>query len=518
MAVQIPRFYSAKGLPGQGALVPVSPKMTGAEAEAWEGVGGQVEKLGEEGFRAFRKLEEAAETEKILNIHYDMKDEFGVMADRFKERRDYDKFDDDFRRESEIIRGRYGAKVTSKDMQLAFDKSFRSMTSDLKGTLLHQKARIITENALGAFNRTYDGAVGEYIASNDERVRRAIKMNLELEAQVLVSRNIMKPTDADNLIGTFDAKADEAQVRTIGVVDPLKAYGLLMEGTKFPNIDPIKRAQLIEHMEVRVRMEEGRIDKLNTAVQRENQAYALNDWATGRLDYDRLLRYRAFDPETGQPGLSDAFFTSMLDRIRYGKDVITNPKTFASLYLAPDLTRRDIDSNADELAVSDQRILLGRILQEGREDERDSRRLRQEKQVEERREEAVVKKEEADRIRIEKERRNHYASDARAYMKKAFNEYDIKADEGGQMLRVFQGYIDDPKIPPEELVEYAQKVIETRKGGVIRQLWNWMFPNKAKEELQRIPPAPPPSPPKPAIPSAAGTRKSLDDIFGGPKK
>ena len=517
----IPRFWSTKGMPGVSGQVPVSPGIMGKEGMAWGEAGERVEQLGRNAFEAFRKLDEAAEAEKILNTHYDLQDEFRNAAETFAERTDYEKFDDDLAKEEDRIRSKYEGKLTTRNTRMAFDRTFRTSSGSLKDALLHKKAQIITNNALGAFGRTYGESIKNYIATNDPQVRDYIKSNMELEAEMLVGRGIMKPADRDKLVGTFDAQAEESQIRNIGLADPLKAYGYLMDKSQFTNIDPIKRAQLTEHMEVRIRMEEGRIDKLNTAVQRENQANALNDYAQGALDYDTLMAYRVNDVETGQPGLSDSFFTSMLDRLRYGKDVMTNPKTFATLYLDPDLTRKKVDENAGDLSVQDQRTLLGRILQERREDERDSKALRKQAEIEGRREEVAIKQEERAKASAEKERRNHYTSDARAYMKKAFNELDIKADEGAQMLRVFQGYVDDAKIPPEELVDYAQKVMETRKGGAARQLWNWMFPDKAKSlgglmEEQKIEKGVTPSKPSP-IPSAAGPRKSLDEIFGGKK-
>lgn len=514
---ELPRFYSTKNLPSESALVPMSPGLAGMEAEALERSGARLEQLGRVGWELSRKIEEASEAEKILNINYRMKDDFRGTAEKFRERRDYDNFDDDIDKELERIRKTHGENLTSHSMRMAFDQSFMSMSSNLKDALLHKKIGIITENALGAFNRTYDEAISEYIGTNDENARKAIKNNLELEAEVLVSRNIMNPVEADKLLSTFDSQAEESQVRNIGLVDPLKAYGLLMDKTVLTNIDPIKRAQLAEHMETRVRMEEGRQDKLSNAIQRENQANALNDFAYGKLDFDKLMMYRGRDDETGMPGLSDAFFSSMLEKVRKGKDVVTDPKVFADLYLDENLTRRKIDQDSGSLSTQDQRTLLSRILQEGREDERDSKALRREKEAEGRREISEERREAKERERAEKERRNHYTSDARSYMKKAFNEFDIEAEEGGKMLRAFQGYVDDPKIPPEELVEYAQKIMETRKGGIVRQFWNWMFPDKAKA-LPEPPPTPVERKEKTAVtPGVAGPRKSLDDIFGGKK-
>jgi hypothetical protein len=330
-----------------------------------------------------------------------------------------------------------------------------------------------------------------------------------LEAEVLVSRNIMKPADRDKLLSHFDSQADEVAIRNIGVVDSLKAYGILMDKTTLTHIDPLRRVQLTEHMEIRARMEDSRMDKLNTAVQRENQSNALNDFANGILDFDSLMKYRANDPETNMPGLGDAFFAGMLEKIKFGKDVPTDPRTFADLYLKEDLSRADIDANTDKLNFHDQRTLLGRILQEGREDDRNAKSLRKEAEAEARREENEQK-------RIAKERRTHYTSDARSYLKKAFGELGIESEEGGKMLRTFQGYVDDPATPPEDLLDRAQTILETRKGGLARQLWNWMFPNKAKPELPGTPaPTSKPVGATPVTPGAPGSRKSLDDIFGG---
>ena len=91
------------------------------------------------------------------------------------------------------------------------------------------------------------------------------------------------------------------------------------------------------------------------------------------------------------------------------------------------------------------------------------------------------------------------------------------------ILKTFDGYVLDPKIPAEELPDYAIKLIESKKGGALKWLKSIFFPDRAKGasadeligtmSLGEIPVVNEPAPP----PENAAPRKSLDDIFGTKK-
>ena len=499
-------------MPGKAGGVPMSPDVIEPLSKAMRGFGeslgksaGVIEKrikdILEEDKKRKDKLEEAAEAERILNNHYNVKDEFIRVSEGFRERTDYENFDRDGAKEEDRIRAQFGKELRTPREKLAFAQSFGSMSSSLRETLFNKKAQIITVNAVAAWNRTYNESIDNYIATDDPNAKENIMYNLELESGVLVDRGIIRPGDRDAAINKFKSLADEVAIRKAGLIDPLRAYGLLMDSSKLINIDPIRRTQLTEHMESRVRMEGSRLDKLNTAIQRENQANALDDFALGRLDMDGLMKYRARDAETGQPGLSDAFFSSILEKVKKGRDVVTDPNVFNRLYTNMDLTLEDVEKEADALSVGDQKTLMRRVVSEAKEEERESRFYRRQEEAEERRAISEDK-------RITKERRAAWARIARSSLVKSMNEQGMDAKEGTEVLKAFQGYVDDPSIAPEELPDMVIKLMESKKGGVIKWfkgLYSTIAGESAKPEGT------------PAVPKAKGTpqRKSLDDIFGG---
>src|SRR3990170_1525482 len=137
----LPRFYSTYPLPGASGLVPISPQMMGMEAGFGIEAGKRLEALGEQGFKIAQKLQEAADAEKILNLHYDLKDEFTRTAEKFKDNRDYDNFESLGNAEKERIKSQYESKITNNNVGQGFNKSFRKFSSDFDSTLLHRKAK-----------------------------------------------------------------------------------------------------------------------------------------------------------------------------------------------------------------------------------------------------------------------------------------------------------------------------------------------------------------------------------------
>jgi len=274
---ELPRFYSTRGAPERSALVPVSPTMMGLEMEEVGKAGERLTQLGQIGWELSQKIEEAADAEKILNTHYKLKDDFRAAEEKFNQRRDYDKFEDDSNKEMEAIRQAYEPSLTSDNLRKAFDRSFMAQSSTLKDVLLKKKVNIITENALGAFDRTFKEGIDEY-KNADENKRKAIKANLELESEILVSRNIMTPQVRERALANFDVMAEENReiFEKGNIVDRLNLKNseeqkLLIEDLDkgvFSKIDALEKAtyrgKANENIRTLVKEEEERKDKMKT--------------------------------------------------------------------------------------------------------------------------------------------------------------------------------------------------------------------------------------------------------------
>ena len=448
-------------MPGRSGGVPMSPGVIEPLAGAMEKFGKTLQRSAESWSQVFKKMDEAAETERIINTHYKVKDEFMRVAQGFNGRVDYEKFDDDARAEEERIRTTFAGGLRTRREKEAFSRSFGSMASSLRETVFNKKAQVITDNATAAFERTYSSGVDMYIATDDPGMKKAIRTNLEIESAVLVEKGIMRPEQRNVLLDRFEATAEETKVRMIGLKDPMMAREMLDDPDDLTHIDRIKKVQLAEHMETRIRLEGSRIDKLNAAIQRENQANVLDDWALGQLDLDKLMAYRARDSETNLPGLSDAFFSSMLEKVKRGADSITNEAIFNELYTRDGLTLGDVEAEMDSLSTRDERTLMRRVVSEQREEERESRFYRRQAEAEERR---VA----SDEKRIAKERRASWARTARIVLTRSMNELGVDVKDGTELLKTFQGYVDDTSIAPEDLPDMVEKLVETKRGGVIK--------------------------------------------------
>jgi len=280
----LPKIREENLMPGRAGGIPTSPHIIDPLVRAMEGFGETASKIGGFVEERIKKINEAAEAERILNTHFSIKDDFMRVSQGFRERRDYEKFDEDAKNEEERIRTQYGEGLKTNKEKMAFAQSFGSMASNFRETIFNKKAQIITENSLGAFQRTYDESVDLYNSSESPDMKEAVRTNLRVAAAVLVDRGIMKPDDFETMMGKFDSTAEEAQIRDIGITKPKLAYELLMDKTKLKNIDSIKRSQLAEHYDIRSQQQDRVSEKQNKLNHDKDELDIGNFYMDGKFD------------------------------------------------------------------------------------------------------------------------------------------------------------------------------------------------------------------------------------------
>ncbi len=520
---RIDRYERKVSIPGQGPNVEMNPASAGNVGEAISKFGQAGTNIAS-GMLAYQEMEKKAERGvEAARLENNLKLSFDDAAGSFGERVDYLKFDEDAKTTLQGIKEQHIDKIEDNVLKRAAQRVFEAQSFSFLSGVRKQKARAITQEGQGQWQIIYDRALKDWVNDPTPEGKRAVSDQLQLKGYELVDRNILKPKEAEKQLQDFQAKGEEVYIRQIINGDPERALEELNNPALLPAMDPLRRQEILEHAEAKVRQEGSRLDKREKAVQRENQSTAVDMWGAGTLDLDVLNRLRARDPETDRPGLSDEFYTHWRGNIMAGKDVVTDPDTFNRLYLKDNLKYEDVQAEASRLNAGDQRTLMNRILQEHRDDIRDSRyyarQAEAERKVAEREEKSAAKEQQ----RIERERRTRYASDAKSYIKKAMNETGTDSKEGMEILKTFQGYVSDANVKPEDLPDMAVKLMESKKGGVIKWLKGVFFPdtNKAEspwspaEEAQAAQPPAPVQNTQPAKPQ--GQRKSLDSIFGAKK-
>jgi hypothetical protein len=430
---------------------------------------------------------------KALRIEHGLKDDTDAIAESYYGRTDYENFDEDLKKNIETVRSKYQPVVgESKELNVSFERALGNQGLLLKKLVRDKRRSVITEQAIGEFDWAYNQSIMEYSKEPNEGFREEYKTNIKSMAEDLVNRRILTPKQAETAINKFDETVDEYSAREAIIINPEFALKTLMDPKKYPNLDPGRRLTLFEHAQAGMKQEEVRMEKLTHAIQRDNASLALVDYANGTLDITKLKNYQMRDQETQQPGLENSFFTSMLEKLKAGKDVVSDPDVFNRLYVKDKLKSEDVIAESRNLSTHDQRTLLSRVLQERREDERDARQLRREAITERKAEEREMvaaqkhderlKKEEKTQIEREgKERRNRYARDARSYLLKAMGEMGTKSDDGMEMFKQLQGYISDKKVEAEDLPDIAKKIVESKRGGVIKWIKNMLYPDTKTE-------------------------------------
>jgi hypothetical protein len=513
------------------------------------------------GLSIAEKEQSAQDALELLRSGNELKSEIDRVAETFNGRTDYEKFDDDVGKEIERISKTMGPRKGSLELDEAYQSALSQHAFHLKSAIKSKKYDVMEQLGQIEFGKIYDQGIKEYAAEPDPEKRESIRNEVEMQGLTLGHKYVLKPKYVDDQMRNWETVAERearrngmAAVREDALIDAEKTLGRLDSKDYHPELDSLQRVELKEHVEVMSRSENSRVEKTTKAWQEYNQSMAVDEWANGTLTLDKLKGYRDWIPGIERPGLGDTFYQAMVEKLKYG-DVDDNNELFQKLYLNPKLDGRMLEKYSDQLPARQYGTLLRVIRSERKEDERLDRSDRRAELVENQREKTEAEREARRDAQVEKERRGRYAADARAFLKKAFNETGVNSDEGAKILVSFQGYVDDKKVPPEELAVKAMELMESKKGGAIRKIWRWFFPDRATKRdfeegdepgggesqihSEAIPsPIPVPSlktstavfpgsegnsppttasedlkralPPQPVV-----YRKSLDDIFGG---
>ncbi len=160
MAKILPRFYSTKGLPEKSGLVPISPRMAGLPFEAMSQAGEKIEGLGLRAANVFDQIKEreriASDALQAIELDNTLKNESLGIADKFKDRVDYENFDKDIENEINSLRGRISPKEASPALNLAFEKTFNQESFHLKTTVKAKKYDVMNQRGKIAFGAILD--------------------------------------------------------------------------------------------------------------------------------------------------------------------------------------------------------------------------------------------------------------------------------------------------------------------------------------------------------------------------
>jgi len=261
MAINLPRFYSTKELPGKSGLVPISPGMAAKPYEALAGAGQDVERLGLHAANVFDQMKErervASDALQAVELDNALKNESLNIADKFKDRVDYENFDKDIENEITSLKERIKPKEPSSALNLAYEKAFNQEAFHLRTTVKAKKYDVMNQRGKIAFGAILDRAYQDYSDTNDPQRREIIKSELGIQGEILRGKHLIDPIWIDEKLRTFEKSAktvasDLADVKADKAImaNPGQASIDLTDSKYLPDLLPKQRQDKIEKANV----------------------------------------------------------------------------------------------------------------------------------------------------------------------------------------------------------------------------------------------------------------------------
>ncbi len=485
--MEIPRARTQVAMTSESYMAPQDPGASSASAragaKAGEEVGTSIAHFGRVMGAYQQEENRAKQAVEALKVEHALRTDLDEAAAGLKDRTDYWNFDQHAQDTLEALNKKHSAMLDERGadplVRRSYEKAFQTHGYEFEKLVRAKKAQVLTEEGEAEWQAAFDGSTREWAYEMDPDRREEIQKQFEMTTDALVIRRAIRPRVAEKGILTFKARAEEYQLRRM---EPGDALTELDDPKKYVNLDPLRREELREHFDVKYRQNGTRTDRLAQIKQKANQATAVDMLADGTLDLEKLKGLRARDPETGQPGLSDEFFVQWRDRLMAGKDVITNPDTFNTLFLDTHLTPAKVYAASDRLSPTDQRTLLGHIRQDRAALEAEARYYRRQEEGDVRREARLTKSAEEQRVRDVRGKAN---GDAKMFIKKVANDAGLTPDEFLPVLKAYNAIYDDPQMKAEDLMTQAELLMKPYTTGTLRKIWNWVTGEPDPDQIEK---------------------------------
>lgn len=278
---RIPTFEAERGIPGTSGQVPISPEAMVQPYAALAQAGERIEATGRQAANVFSLLEakkrDGARALRVMENDERIEDWAGTTAEKFKGRTDYENFQSDLEKETQLFQNDpftqrslklYSWEDQDEDLKLGFERSFRKYARALKDTVQTKELQVIGDRAFQAYQRRYDAALKNYIEEPDPTRKEVIKNDIEIESELLVNKKILTRAQAEAYKDSFMKKAetiasdlDDVKADQAIMVNPGKAYVDLSDSSYLPNLKIKVRQDKVEKARRATEIEQTRIQK-----------------------------------------------------------------------------------------------------------------------------------------------------------------------------------------------------------------------------------------------------------------
>lgn len=255
---KIPTFEPQQGIPTTSGQVPVSPEQMAAPYEALTRAGAQIEQTGLHAAKVFSYLQDQERQAEVqaqsIKMKRQLRDATETIAESYNGATDWENFETRLQGQINDLQAQYrpGPHFIKGDrwdqhLQMAFDEYLGEQASALKKVIHVRKLQAMGDETVRNFQADYDQALKDYADAPDDGSRQAIKARITDSAWDLVNSRFLTREQAHSYVETFGAKGDEAHARETGLTNAAQAVEWLKDKSKYPNLDPVRRQELIDH-------------------------------------------------------------------------------------------------------------------------------------------------------------------------------------------------------------------------------------------------------------------------------
>lgn len=181
-----------------------------------------------------------------LTFGHDLKNDVDTIAESYKGRTDYQKFEEDGQSALDALKAKYDGAITDPVVKRVFLPTFLQESYNLQKTIRDKKNEVLTEAGKGQWIIERDQALNNWVNAGTPEEKQVVADQFELTTQALVVGRILKPAEAENAIKTFKNHAAEAYFRELVNTDATRAFTELSDkGSEFAKLlDPVMKQQL----------------------------------------------------------------------------------------------------------------------------------------------------------------------------------------------------------------------------------------------------------------------------------
>jgi len=285
MAINLPRFYSTKELPGKSGLVPVSPGMASKPYEALAGAGQDVEKLGLHAANVFYQMseKEKAEKEKVKKetqrkervatkekeiidkaaeavmadkVGHEIDDEYEQKSFSYGEREDQGNLEKDAQTFNKTAMAKWSSDpriAGNPRLTAVIEKHVRDKAANLVTGTRRQRAIIINKEGDAEWERDKNEGFKTWAETIDPVEKDIAKTKLATKGEIFVGRGIIFRDKYEADMRNFDknAKAVASDLADVNadkaiMANPGKAFTNLQDPKYLPDLFPKQRQNKVE--------------------------------------------------------------------------------------------------------------------------------------------------------------------------------------------------------------------------------------------------------------------------------